>query len=399
MNDRNVSVLVIEDDEVDYLSTERMLKSAPSLDVSVSWEAEYGEGLQKLSNENFDVCLIDYKLGGKCGFSLVKEAKESGIETPFIVLTGCDNEETDLSALSVGASDFLEKGKATTAQLARSIRYSTQAARNLKRISESEEQFRQLSEELSKANDELNSFASAISHDLKQPLNGFSGFSKLYAYHAGELLSLLQPYMSSFPQEVADKIRELRAIQFPRIERSIDSSTTRMSTMIKLVGELAEIGERRYLKERVDVSGIISMITESLRVQYPNHNFDIHVEELPVITSDWISIEQVFSNLIENAIKYLEPGRHGLIRVGYLERNSKVVFYVEDNGRGISEDDLFRVFKPFERLSDVEGVEGDGMGLAIVQSVLREIGGRIWCESSRGAGSTFFIELQNEVKP
>lgn len=397
MTATEISALVIDDDEVDYLSIKRMLKSARNLDVLISWEPEYRAGLSRLSEENFDVCLVDFRLGNSSGLSLVKEARENGVDIPLIVLTGYEDHEIDLNALSAGASDFLEKGKATSELLARSIRYSIQEAENLRRISASQEQFRLLSEELKNANDELSSFASAISHDLKQPLNGFSGFSKLYTFHVEEFFSLVQPHTSQLPQEIAEKLEELRTHQLPSIEKSIDASTTRMTKMIKLIAALAKVGERQYACEPVDVEAVVSMIVESHKFQFHDSNLEIEIGELPTIMSDWNAIEQVLSNLLGNAIKYLDPARPGKIRVGCLSFKSKKRFFVQDNGRGIAEGDLRRVFNPFERLSNVCDTQGDGMGLAIVQSVLRGVGGRAWCESMLGTGSTFFFEHSTEI--
>lgn len=397
MTTTRISALVIDDDEVDYLSIARMLKSAQNLDVLISWEPEYRAALDRLSSENFDVCLVDFRLGSLSGLTLVKEARENGVDIPLIVLTGYEDQEIDLTALSVGASDFLEKGKATSDLLIRAILYSIQEAENLRRISASQEQFRQLSEELAKANDELSSFASAISHDLKQPLNGFSGFSKLHSFHVEELFSLVQPHTSQLPKEVAEKIEEIRVNQLPSIEKSIDASTLRMTKMLKLIAELAKVGERRYACEPVDVEAVVSMIVESHKFLFQDSNLEIEVGELPTIMSDWNAIEQVLSNLVGNAIKYLDPGRPGRIKIGYLNLHSKTRFFVQDNGRGIAEGDLRRVFNPFERLSNVCDTQGDGMGLAIVQSVLRGIGGRAWCESMLGSGSTFFFEHSTEI--
>ncbi len=113
---------------------------------------------------------------------------------------------------------------------------------------------------------------------------------------------------------------------------------------------------------------------------------------LPRIVSDRTAIEQIFGNLLDNAIKYLDPQRPGHIEVSAEETADAVVFHVRDNGRGIAEEDMDKVFAPFRRAGP-QDVPGEGMGLAFVRALLHRLGGRIECQSQLGVGTTFTFTL------
>ncbi len=115
-------------------------------------------------------------------------------------------------------------------------------------------------------------------------------------------------------------------------------------------------------------------------------------ENLPVVLSDRLALEQVFGNLIDNAVKYLKPGRPGRIRISSHEEASRVTIEVADNGRGIAEQDHERVFELFRR-SGVQDQSGDGIGLAHVRALVRRLGGDITVSSRLGEGSVFRVRL------
>jgi signal transduction histidine kinase len=120
----------------------------------------------------------------------------------------------------------------------------------------------------------------------------------------------------------------------------------------------------------------------------------VTVGDLPSVVADRTAMDQIFSNLLINAVMYLDPHRPGRISVTG-ERNSKeAIFCVKDNGRGISPDDMQRIFELFRRAGK-QDVAGEGMGLAYVRALVRRFGGRIWCESELGEGSTFSFTIPN----
>jgi signal transduction histidine kinase len=116
------------------------------------------------------------------------------------------------------------------------------------------------------------------------------------------------------------------------------------------------------------------------------------VGSLPEVVADRASMEQILGNLLENAVKYLDSGRPGEIEVTAERDHGETTFRIRDNGRGIAEEDMDKVFAPFRRAGR-QDVPGEGMGLPYVQTLVRRHGGRIWCESELGVGTTFTFTL------
>jgi signal transduction histidine kinase len=114
---------------------------------------------------------------------------------------------------------------------------------------------------------------------------------------------------------------------------------------------------------------------------------------LPVILSDAVALEQIFSNLLDNAIKYLEPSRKGSIAISFEILSDEITFSVRDNGRGIEGPDRHKVFEIFRRARNVGDERGLGMGLAYVKTTLRKMGGVIWFESGIESGTVFYFRL------
>jgi len=154
------------------------------------------------------------------------------------------------------------------------------------------------------------------------------------------------------------------------------------------------LGRRDLRLEPVDLSDLTNSTLQTLMHQIAVEHVEVNVGQLPVIVADRTSMEQIVGNLLDNAIKYLEPGRRGVIDITAEERGNQTVVSVRDNGRGIAGDDLPKVFAPFRRAGK-QGVPGEGMGLPYVQTLVHRHGGRIWLESELGTGSTFSFSIPN----
>jgi len=117
---------------------------------------------------------------------------------------------------------------------------------------------------------------------------------------------------------------------------------------------------------------------------------------LPDVVADRTSMEQIMGNILGNAVKYLEPGRPGRIEIFGERGETATTFIVRDNGRGIAQEDMFKVFAPFRRAGK-QNVPGEGMGMAYVQALVRRHGGQIHCESELGVGTTFTFSLPHHL--
>ena len=139
------------------------------------------------------------------------------------------------------------------------------------------------------------------------------------------------------------------------------------------------------------MTALVQAIADSVNHQTEASGAEIVVEPLPDIDSDRLMVEQVFGNLIDNAVKYLDPSRRGRIVIrGREAADGSVLFEIEDNGRGIAPKDHERIFELFRR-SGKQDQPGEGLGLAFVRNTVRRLGGAIGVSSSLGEGSTFSV--------
>jgi signal transduction histidine kinase len=165
-----------------------------------------------------------------------------------------------------------------------------------------------------------------------------------------------------------------------------------MDGQINSILNLSRIGRKELKLEPVDMKLVIDNILASLAHQIEERSVTVKTAKMPVIMADRVSMEQIMGNLLDNAIKYLMPGRPGKLSIAAMKRDGEYLFKVEDNGRGISADEVHKVFDLFRRAGR-QDTPGEGMGLAYVKALVRRHSGRIWCESELGNGSTFQFSL------
>ena len=255
-----------------------------------------------------------------------------------------------------------------------------------------EETLRRYSAELVETNEELHRFTRIVVHDLRAPFVNLKGFCSELRHsidtvrqpEAALLANLAAPERAAVAEALQETIPE--ALGF------IESSVTRMEHLTSALLRLSRAGQRELHMEELDAEELLQRTLLALRHQIGTSLVAVKTGPLPRITSDGAAIEQVFWNLLDNAIKYLDPQRPGQIEVSAEETLDAVVFHVRDNGRGIAEDDMDKVFVPFRRLGP-QDVPGEGVGLAFVRALLRRLGGRIECHSQLGVGTTFSVIL------
>jgi len=270
---------------------------------------------------------------------------------------------------------------------------------DITRIMEVEGELHQLNERLSRSNDELQeineelkSFAYIVSHDLRAPLVNIKGFSDELIFSLREIGPLLGKYLDGFPPAERQKFSEVLNKDIPEALLFIGSSVSRMDNLINAILKLSRAGRRKLNPERLNVQGLVRHIVNSLTHQIESRNITVTAEGLPDVLADRTAMEQVFGNLLDNAIKYLEPGRAGEIEITAERNEEEVIFHVRDNGRGMAAEDIPRAFEIFKRVGR-QDVPGEGMGLAFVKTQVRLHGGRIWCTSEPGKGTTFNFTL------
>lgn len=243
--------------------------------------------------------------------------------------------------------------------------------------------------DLQEANDEIQKFAYIISHDLRSPLVNIMGFTAELATIRRETAQMLgvreAPDLPSRPAVGVDQ-------EFGEALDFIQQSTTKMDRLISAVLKLARSGQRRFHHERLDMNMVIGEIAATLKHRLGELGAEIQIEPLPELISDRLAVEQIFGNLLDNAVKYLDESRLGRIVVRGRALGRAIIIEVEDNGRGISPEDLTRVFDLFRR-GGKQDRPGEGIGLAHLRVLTRRLGGKISCRSEFGVGSVFSVLL------
>lgn len=242
---------------------------------------------------------------------------------------------------------------------------------------------REAEADLRESNAELQRYAYVISHDLRSPLVNIMGFTGELAASRDALLEA-----GALPQ---DDPRRIEAIQeFDEALGFVRAASSKMDRLIGAILKLAREGRRNFRPEPLDMGALIQGIADAQRHQADAAEAEFMIGPLPDLVADRLAVEQVFGNLLDNALKYLVPSRPGRIEVTGSRRGNRVIFTVRDNGRGVAPEDHSRVFELFRRAGKQDR-PGEGIGLAHVRSLVRAMGGRIEIASQLGAGTAFTI--------
>jgi len=246
--------------------------------------------------------------------------------------------------------------------------------------------------DLQRANEEIQRFAYIVSHDLRSPLVNILGFTAELEETNKSLGKLIERAHSEAPHIITDDTREAQA-ELPEAIGFIRSSTQKMDRLINAILKLSREGRRNLTPEHLPMALVLRDIAASLEHRALEAEAKMVIDEpMPDLVSDRVAIEQIFSNLIENAVKYLQPGRPGRITVRGRPQGSRVIYEVEDNGRGIDPKDHQRIFDLFRR-SGTQDRPGEGIGLAHARALAYRLGGTINVTSALGEGTTFSLNL------
>ena len=256
-----------------------------------------------------------------------------------------------------------------------------------KRAEEERERFLR---ELESMNKELESIVYVASHDLRSPLVNIQGFSRKLGKACGEIGTLLESVQ--IPEEPRLALGALQGT----IGKSLHFITSSVEKMDALLGgllRLSRLGRKALKNESIDMDRLLCDVVTSMTYQVQKSGGAVEVEPLLPCSGDAVQINQVFSNLIDNAIKYAAPERPPLVRISSRRADDRVIFSVTDNGIGIPLAQQEKIWEVFHRLNPDGSAEGEGLGLTMVRRILDRSNGQVWVESAAGAGSVFFVAL------
>ena len=245
--------------------------------------------------------------------------------------------------------------------------------------------------QLAQKNEENETFVYSVSHDLRSPLVNLEGFSEELAVSLRDLAKLLTD--DRIPADVRARAAGLVGQAMPESVGFIRTAVTRLSRIIDALLRLSRAGRVEYQPQTVDVAVVVRRVVAALHGTINEKKAEVVVGDLPSVWGDPTAVEQVFANLVGNAMNYLDPNRPGRVEVGAAgSEDGHHTYFVRDNGLGIPVAHLTKLFQAFQRLHP-DRAAGEGMGLVIVRRILERLGGTIRVESAPGEGTTFFVTL------
>jgi signal transduction histidine kinase len=361
-------LLVVDDDQTNCEVLRRQLERSGHVVTTVAGGAE---ALRALRESVFDLALLDVMMPGMTGFEVLQQlrAGDCGGTIPVIMMSALDELEVAAHCIQMGAEDYLLKPFDPV--LLRARLHSALERKRLQQAAQAHtEELERAAQSLARANEDLNRFAYAASHDLQEPLRNIT--------------TTLQLLTLQFSRDLAPEQNELLSI-------AVDGAR-RMSELIHDLLSWSVATSRERARELVEAEAVLEDALTNLRQAIEESGAAISHDPLPAVFSDRGLLRQLFQNLVGNAIKYRgeEPPR---IHLAAQRSGEQWLFSVRDNGLGIEDRFQQSIFEPFRRLHG-RGLPGTGLGLAICARIVEGSGGRIWVQSQPGKGSIFFFTVQ-----
>ncbi len=251
---------------------------------------------------------------------------------------------------------------------------------------------RKIQEVVSAKNKELENYLYIASHDLRSPLVNIQGFSRRLQKHVESIKTTL--FESPVPPEIKPALYEVVEKEIPKTLDYIFSSITKIDTLLNGLLYVSRTGRARMIIKEVDVRVLLKTVIDNYNFQLTEIDASVFIDEIPHCYGDEILLNQLFSNLIGNSIKYCDKNRKPVIEITGYKEFRKAVYSIRDNGIGIDKRHQEKIWDIFYRIDSKNGDAGEGIGLSIVWRIAEKHGGRVWVESEPGTGSTFYVELQ-----
>jgi len=364
---KRIRVLLVDDDEDDYLIIRNVISKIHDSPFKLEWTASIGEAADIIEEADHDIYLIDYRLGEANGLELLSRFDLVQRPQPFIILTGAGDERVERRAMRMGVADYLVKGTLDPELLSRVLHYSLQR----KHIEA------QRVEQLMEINRSKDEFIALASHQLRTPATAVKQYIGM----------ILEGYTGDVTPEQK------------RFLQSAYDSNERQIQVVNDILRVAKLDLKKIVlkKQSLNIIKLIDSITHDLMSQFEGRDQIVSFNKpaSPVMAPiDSEYIRMAVGNIIDNASKYTPEGKHIWITVKP-EEKGQIAVIIKDEGVGIPEEGIGKLFKKFSRVENPLSVKvgGTGLGLYWANEVIELHGGKIAVTSQVDKGTAFIISL------
>lgn len=375
MNDQKI--LIVDDKEENLYALKQVLKETGAEIICTHCG---NEALAASLNHDFSMAILDVQMPQMDGYELADHLLSDNHtkNLPIIFLTAVYSDEDHVSrGYQSGAVDFVTKpynpkiflGKVNAFlerdKLMRALR---------KEVADREQAQADLQEktaQLEAANRELESFSYSVSHDLQAPLRAIDGYARM----------LLHDLRGNPDAEIRRKLDVLR------------ENSQKMSRLIDDLLAFSRLGRKSVSLSTVNMREMVRQVWDEISSQNSGRKMDLQIGDLPQTRGDHALLKQVVSNLLSNAVKFTRYREPAIIQISGKADGREIVYCIRDNGAGFNMDYYKKLFGVFQRLHDASEYEGTGVGLSIVQRIIRKHDGRVWAEGKVDEGATFYFSL------
>ncbi len=356
-------ILIVDDDELIVESFERVFEEyTTGFDIDKTTDSK--KALKLIEKKNYDLVITDLVMPDVDGIQVLQKVKEVQPDSEVILITAYSSTSSALDAMHFGAFDYITK-PLDLSELKMRI---TRAIKKREVVLEKKRKV-----------DEIERLCYTLAHDFKATILSIKGFSKILA------------------QDYHKQLDEEGRFLLQRITSNIDT----IESMVEGLLEYTKIGKWQIFKENIDTNEVVEEVVINYAPTLKEHYIDLIIEKpLPEVYFYRDGLQRVFSNLIDNAIKYSRSDIHPYIKIGTNSNHSDRQFerfYIEDNGIGIPKENIKRIFEIFQRGNKAPLKNGYGIGLAVVKKILENMHCTIEAESEQGKPTRFSFTLPRAV--
>lgn len=366
-------ILIVDDRPENLVTLKRVLGN---LDVELVEATNGNDALKATLYHDFALALLDIQMPEMDGYELasILREEEKTANLPFVFISAVYTDNLNVfKGYEKGAFSFITKPFQPEI-LINKVKFFIEKHQQEVALYRLNEDLKRKNEDLERMNQELEAFSYSVSHDLRSPLRSING------------------YASILKEEFEENLEE----DAQRLLNKIISSALKMSNLIDSLLSLSRLGRKPTSNRSINMKALVQKVLKDTEKLQNHSATKIEVKDLPNAKGDQELIKQVYVNLISNAIKYSSKKDKPEIKIGALEKNEEIIYYVEDNGAGFNMDYQDKLFGVFQRLHGAQEFEGIGIGLAIVKRIVNRHGGEIWAEGKVNKGATFYFTLKNQ---